>query len=79
MSDKVKYILKCGCKRMMIFVWGKEKVYLLEKNMATHSSILAWKIPSTEKPGKLQSMGCKELDMTEHKAHTHILSSFINF
>ena len=30
---------------------------LLEKEMATHSSILAWKIPWTEEPGKLQSMG----------------------
>ena len=30
---------------------------LLEKEMATHSSILAWKIPWTEKPGRLQSMG----------------------
>ena len=30
---------------------------LLEKEMATHSSILAWKIPWTEKPGSLQSMG----------------------
>ena len=29
----------------------------LEKEMATHSSILAWRIPSTEKPGGLQSMG----------------------
>ena len=29
---------------------------LLEKEMATHSSILAWKIPWTEKPGRLQSM-----------------------
>ena len=29
----------------------------LEKEMATHSSILAWKIPWTEEPGKLQSMG----------------------
>ena len=29
---------------------------LLEKEMATHSSILAWKIPSTEEPGRLQSM-----------------------
>ena len=29
----------------------------LEKEMATHSSILAWKIPWTEKPGGLQSMG----------------------
>ena len=30
---------------------------LLEKEMATHSSIIAWKIPWTEKPGRLQSMG----------------------
>ena len=31
----------------------------LEKEMATHSSVLAWKIPWTEKPGELQSMGLK--------------------
>ena len=31
----------------------------LEKGMATHSSILAWKIPQTEEPGGLQSMGSK--------------------
>ena len=30
---------------------------ILEKEMATHSSILAWKIPWTKEPGKLQSMG----------------------
>ena len=37
----------------------------LEKGMATHSSILAWRIPWTEEPGRLQSMGCRGLDMTE--------------
>ena len=38
----------------------------LEKGMATHSSILAWKIPQTEEPGGLySSWGCKELDTTE--------------
>ena len=31
--------------------------HALEKGMATHSSILAWKIPGTEEPGGLQSMG----------------------
>ena len=36
----------------------------LEKEMATHSSILAWRIPWTEKPGGLQSMGSQESDMT---------------
>ena len=38
---------------------------LLEKEMATHSSILAWKIPWMVEPGRLQSMGCKESDTTE--------------
>ena len=37
----------------------------LEKEMATHSSILGWKIPWTEEHGRLQSMGRKESDMTE--------------
>ena len=37
----------------------------IEKGMVTHSSILAWRIPWTEEPGRLQSMGCKELDSTE--------------
>ena len=37
----------------------------LEKEMATHSSILAWRIPWTEEPGGLQCMGSQELDMTE--------------
>ena len=36
----------------------------LEKEMATHSSILAWKIPWTEEPGWLQSMGSQESDTT---------------
>ena len=35
----------------------------LEEEMVTHSSILAWKIPWTEEPGGLQSMGRKESDM----------------
>ena len=44
---------------------------LLEKEMATQSSIPAWKIPWTGKPGMLQSMGCKESDMPKN---THIYS-----
>ena len=36
----------------------------LEKEMATYSSILAWKTPSTEEPGGLQSMGSQESDTT---------------
>ena len=37
----------------------------LERDIATHSSVLAWRIPWTEEPSGLQSMGLKELDMTE--------------
>ena len=36
----------------------------LEMGMATHSSILAWRIPWTEEPGRVQSVGCKESDTT---------------
>ena len=36
----------------------------LEKEMATYSSILAWRIPWKEKPGRLQFMESQELDMT---------------
>ena len=37
----------------------------LEKEMVTHSSILAWKIPWMEEPDRLQSMSHKELDTIE--------------
>ena len=37
----------------------------LEKEMATHSSTLAWRIPWMEEHGRLQSMGLQESDMTE--------------
>ena len=42
----------------------------LEKKMATHSSLLAWRIPWTEELGGLQSTGHKELDTTE-RLHFH--------
>ena len=35
-----------------------------KKEMATHSSIPAWRIPRTEEPGRLQSMGLQESDTT---------------
>ena len=45
----------------------------LEKEMATHFSILAYKIPWTEDPGRLQSTGSKKSDMDEHThTHTHL-------
>ena len=36
----------------------------LEERLAAHSSILAWRIPRTEEPGGLQTMGSQELDTT---------------
>ena len=41
-----------------------------EKAMATHSSTLAWKIPWTEEPGRLQSVGSRRSDTTE-RLHFH--------
>ena len=37
----------------------------LEEGMATHTSVLAWRIPWTEEPGGLQSMGSQRLSTTE--------------
>ena len=45
----------------------------LEEGTATHSSILAWRIPWTEESGGLQSMGLKESNMTEASEHIGLL------
>ena len=49
----------------MYTMFLEDFTYPLEKEMATHSSILAWKTPWTEEPGRLQLWGRKELDMTD--------------
>ena len=58
--------------------WLLPRLYTLnlEKAMAPHSSTLAWKIPWTEEPGRLQSMGSLELDTTE-RLHFHFSLSCI--
>ena len=48
----------------------------LEKEMATHSSTLAWKIPWTEEAGRLQSMGSQRVVTTER---LHFLSFSLSF
>ena len=48
----------------------------LEKEMATHSSILAWRIPRTEELGKLQSIG---LQRVGHDSDYHSLTQRITF
>ena len=47
------YVCVCVC----VYIY----IYIYEKEVATHSSILAWKIPWTEKPGRLQYMGSQRL------------------
>ena len=46
----------------------------LEKDMATHSSILPWEIPWTEEPGRLQSMGSQKsrTQLSDQTSHQHI-------
>ena len=53
MAEMVKHLP--AMQETQVQSLGEEE--LLEKEMATHSSILSWKIPWTEKPGRLQSMG----------------------
>jgi len=48
---------------------GREDPF--EEKMTNHSSILARKIPWTKEPGGLHCVGRKELNTTEHKAHTY--------
>ena len=51
-------------QEMQVLSLGQEDP--LEEGMTTHSSILAWRIPWTEGPGGLQSMGSNESDANEH-------------
>ena len=46
----------------VLFLGGEDP---LDKEIATYSSVLAWRIPWTEEPGGLQSMQSQESDMTE--------------
>ena len=43
-------------KNSLFLIWGKLQIHL-EKEIATHSSVLAWRIPGTKEPGGLPSMG----------------------
>ena len=56
--------------KIELLLWPLEK---RDKEMATHSSTHAWKIPWMEKPGGLQSMGSQRVGSTE-RLHFHLLS-----
>ena len=60
-AQTVKRLLTTQETRVQFLGWEDP----LDKGMATHSSILAWRVPWTEEPGGLQSIGHKEFDVTE--------------
>ena len=51
----------------------------LQKRMATHSSILAWRIPWTEDPGQHSLWGRKELVMAERLSEVNFISSVFEY
>ena len=59
------------------WVWSLGQEDPLEKEMAAHSSVLAWEIPWTEEPGCLKSMGSQELDMTEQLNNYKAINGYI--
>ena len=61
-----------------MWVWSMGWEDLLEEVMATHFSILAWRILWTEEPSWPQSMGHKELDTTEVTWHAHMHTVIVN-
>ena len=61
-SGKKKYIYLPAMQETQVWSLGRRDP--LEKEIATHSSILAWETPWTEEPGGLQFMGSQELDKT---------------
>ena len=64
MTQTVKHLSTMQETRIRSLGWEDP----LEKEIAAHSSILAWKIPWTEEPGGQQFMGCEEFDATEHSS-----------
>ena len=60
-------------------VWSLGQEYLLEKRMATHSSIFAWRIPWTEEPGRLQSIGSQRIEYDQATRHVWTSVDFFSF
>ena len=69
-------------------VWSQGQEDLLEKGMAIHSSIPAWRIPWTEEPDKLQSMGSQRITHNWataiyiykiYKTETELVTEIIHF
>ena len=65
MASLVAQMVKNLLAMRETWVQSLDKEDPLEKRMATHSSILSWRIPRTEEPGGYSPWGHKEGDMTE--------------
>ena len=76
-ASLVAQTLKNLLERQETWVRSLGKEDPLEKEMATHSGILAWRIPWTEEPGGYSLWGCKDSDMTEQLIHTLSVSSWL--
>ena len=63
--------------RLQTQVWSLGRDDPLEKGMETHSSILAWRMPWTEEPGSLQSMGSQRVirDWSDWQFHFHTFTN----
>ena len=85
MAQKVKN-LPAMQERQEMWVRSLSQEDALEKEMTTHSSILAWRIPRSEEPGRLQSMGLQRVGhdwATKHActytcSHTHVWHMYIH-
>ena len=64
-------VLKNPPAKKEMWVWSLCREDHLEKEMSTHSSILAWKMPWTGEPGGLQSICCKRVKHDSDLTHTH--------
>ena len=69
LAQTVKHLPTMWETRVQSLCWED----LLEKELTTHPSILDWKIPWTEEPGRLQSMESQRVDTTE-QLHFLLLS-----
>ena len=80
-NPRQQILFLVNCKIRALLTQQKASEYLsnltvLREAMTTHSSTLAWKIPWTEEPGRLQSMGSLRVDTTE-RLHFHFSLSRI--
>ena len=74
--QKVKHLL--AMRETWVPSLGQEDP--LEKEMATHSSILAWRIPWAEEPGELQSMGSQsQTQLSDLSTHANSIDLSLNF